>query len=266
MILVSDIHFGANRVEDIRAFLVDALDPAINPDKRIIIAGDITQNASVTEFEQAVEFISHLLNNGMSLIFTPGNHDFGDWIGEIIKTNRKARAWCQELMNPVFNQSEVIAHHEFDSIVRFDHDIFVALRSTHRGEANKLGLFGHNRITKKQIDWAKSQLDTLDLTGCKLHLVTHRSIWQESGDKHTGLIKRRRLEEGLISQYPFVSYIHGHNHRYVFADTTTPKLGRPIYRLGIPTLSTRNRNWQRGYIHWDFPYDRQPKLIPSSMA
>lgn len=265
MILVSDIHFGANRTEDIQAFMVDVLDPTINPDRRLIIAGDITQSASEFEFEQAKQFVSELLNKGIKVVITPGNHDFGDWVGELFKTNVKARLWCQELLSQTFEQPEVIACQEFDSITQFDQHIFVVLRSTHRGEINKLGLFGNNRITEKQISWAKAQLNTLNLEKCNLHLVTHRSLWKESGDKHPGMIKKHRLEDRLIRHFPFVSYIHGHNHRYVFSNTTTPRLGIPINRLGLPTLSTRNRNWQRGYVRWDFPYDKLPTMIPSSI-
>jgi len=263
MLLVSDIHFGANRDEDISSFLTDALDPVINPDKRVIIAGDITQNASESEFQQAADFLSYMMENGIKLLFTPGNHDFGDWIGEVIMTDRKARSRCRQLMVPILQQPEVAAHHEFDSIVRCDDHVFVVLRSTHRGESHKLGLFGNNRITGRQIEWARTSLDAMKLEGRSLHLVTHRSLWQESGDMHTNMVKISRLEDQLLSCYPFATYIHGHNHRYVFADTTTPRRAIPIRRLGLPTLSTRNRHWQRGYVSWNLPYKEPPRLLPS---
>ncbi len=262
MLLVSDIHFGANREQDVRAFLNRALSEELNPDKIVIIAGDITQTASDGQFYKAEFLIKELLKAGIKLVFTPGNHDFGDWIGEHIKTNKRARSWCNILLSPIFSQKEVVAHHQFDSIYQFERDIFLALRSTHRGEASKLGLFGSNRITRKQIEWAKSQLLKLDFEGRRLHLVSHRSLWHESGDMHSGMIKRRRLEENLIKHFPFYSFIHGHNHRFVFSNTSTPKLAIPIFRLGLPTLSVRNKKWKAGFVSWEYPNGKSPVLIP----
>ncbi len=261
MLIVSDIHFGANREEDVNSFLKDVVNPRVNPEKQLIIVGDITQNATHQEFQKAEQLIQQLIDQEVKLVFTPGNHDFGDWKGEIIKTNTKARSWCKTLLKPIFEQDEVIAINDFDSILQFDDSIFVVLRSTHRGESIKLGLAGNNRIRLKQIEWASSQLLKINRENKKVHLVTHRSLWSESGDMHSGMIKRRRLEEQLFEPFNFHSFIHGHNHRFVYAQTSTPKLAIPIIRLGIPTLSKRNKNWQAGYVKWETPLDKPPELI-----
>ena len=261
MLLVSDIHFGSNIEEDVQAFLKDAEDPAINPEGIVVIAGDITQTAKDEEFRQAEGFIHKLIQADLKLVYTPGNHDFGDWIGEYLRTNKRAREWTTVLLRPIFSQKEAVATADYDSILKIGSNIFVVLRSTHRGEVEKFGFLGFNRITGKQIEWAHSQLSAMDIDGCKLHLVTHRSIWRESGDRHSGMIKRRRLEDSLLKHFSLHTFIHGHNHRFVFAHTSTPKLGIPILRLALPTLSTRNKNWQAGYVRWNAPYERPPKLI-----
>ena len=261
MLLVSDIHFGSNRSEDVNAFLKDARDPEINPERIVIIAGDITQRAREEEFREADRFIENLFQHGLMVIYTPGNHDFGDWIGEYLKTNKKARERTRSLLRSVLSQKEVVAADDFDYICKVGKEVFVVLRSTHRGEIDKFGIFGNNRISSKQIKRAHSRLSAVDTGDCRLHLITHRSLWRESGDRHSGMVKRRRLEESFIGHFGFHSMIHGHNHRFVFARTSTPKLGIPIIRLGLPTLSTRTNKWQTGYVRWDFPYDRSPWLI-----
>ncbi len=261
MMLVSDIHFGTNRAEDVEAFLRDATDPQVNPERIVIIAGDITERASKKEFQSAERFLRRLIQCGLKIVYTPGNHDLGGWLGEYIRVDRKAREWTRTLLGPVFAQKEVVATNDYDSILRFGNDIFVVLRSTHRGEMETFGLIGINRITRKKVAWACAGLAGLDVGGCRLHLVTHRSLWRESGDRHSGMRKRRRLEESLLRPFGFHSFIHGHNHRFIFAHTSTPGLGIPLIRLALPTLSTRNHHWQAGYVRWDFPYDRTPRLI-----
>lgn len=261
MLLVSDIHFGRNRLQDVERFIEDAKNPEMNPDRLVVIAGDMTQFARKNEFDEAEQFVDRLLKAGLKIVLTPGNHDFGDWIGEYIRTNRKARSRTKTLLKPIFEQKEIIAAEDFDSILKIDNDVFVVLRSTHRGKWSNLGLYGANRITRKQIHWAFTQLTSLDTDNCRLHLVTHRSLWKESGDQHSRMVNPRLLEGSLLRHFSFRSFIHGHNHRFLFAQTSTPKLGLPITRLALPTLSTRNRHWQRGYVRWDAPYDKPPVLI-----
>lgn len=73
------------------------------------------------------------------------------------------------------------------------------------------------RIKGEQIDWTIAALRSItDVDDCRLHLIAHHSLWQdEGGDKHTPLDRRRRLEDELLSQFSFSSFVHGHNHRYL---------------------------------------------------
>ncbi len=261
MLLISDIHFGAIVSKNVRHFMEAAVNPAMNPERLVVIAGDMTQHATPKEYEEAARFISALLGEGIRIVLTPGNHDFGDWIGEYILTNWKARQRYGRLMEPVLSQEGVLAREECDSIVRFDNHLFVCLRSTHRGQAHKLGLVGMNRIRKKQVAWAAERLASIDTRGCLLHLVTHRSLWRESGDRHAGIYRGRYIEEGLLKRFPFHSVIHGHNHRFLFAYTSTPHTGIPIIRMSLPTISDRNRKNRIGYVQWDAPYRGLPHFI-----
>lgn len=102
-----------------------------------------------------------------------------------------------------------------------------------------------------------------DLDKCRLHFVAHHSLWQdEGGDKHVPLDRRRRLEDELLGKYGFSTYIHGHNHRFTYQNTTTPKIGVRIRRIAVPTMCTRNRSFERGFVGWQ-PHETQvePDLL-----
>ncbi len=261
MICISDIHFCTNISGHISRFIESAIDPSINPDKIVIIAGDMTQHASEPEYREAADLLRILHDAGIHIVLTPGNHDFGDWIGEYIYTNRKARNRYRSLTEPVFAQKEIIAVEDYDSIMRCENNIFVALRSTHRGKAHALGVIGMNRIRKKQVEWAASLLESIDTEGALLHLVTHRSLWRESGDRHDGIYRPAYIEKTLLEKFKFHSVIHGHNHRFLFASTSTPSRGFPIIRLSLPTISSRNRKNRIGYVRWNAPYREIPEFI-----
>ncbi len=261
MVCISDIHFGANISSHISRFIVAASDPDFNPDSIVIIAGDMTQHASDSEYREAGNLLRVLLDAGIHVVLTPGNHDFGDWIGEYIYTNRKARSRYRSLTEPVFNQKGIIAVEDYDSIMRCGNNIFVALRSTHRGKARSLGVIGINRIRKKQVEWAASKLESMDINGALLHLVTHRSLWRESGDRHDGIYRPAYIERNLLEKFKFHSVIHGHNHRYLFACTSTPRLRVPVIRLSLPTISGRNRKNRIGFVRWDAPYREIPEFV-----
>lgn len=261
MICISDIHFGANESCHIERFIETACGPVFNPDRTVVIAGDMTQHASESEFLEAASLLRVLLDAGMRVVLTPGNHDFGDWIGEYFCTNRKARSLYGTLTEPVFHQQEIVAVDAYDSIMRCDNNIFVALRSTHRGKAHSLGIIGINRIRKKQVEWAAAVLESIDTSGALLHLVTHRSLWHESGDRHAGMFRPAYIERNLLERFRFHSVIHGHNHRYVFACTSTPRLGIPIIRLSLPTISDRTRKNRIGFVRWSAPYREIPEFV-----
>jgi hypothetical protein len=77
-------------------------------------------------------------------------------------------------------------------------------------------------------------------------------MWRDGGniDKHAAMSRRRRLEEKLLKRFRFHSYIHGHNHRYCFQNTNCPKTSCRIRRVSAPTISTRNKQWEKGFLQW----------------
>jgi 3',5'-cyclic AMP phosphodiesterase CpdA len=257
LFLVSDVHFGKNTEQIVDRFLASAT--ADNLRRVVVIAGDLTQDAEPDEYAATDRFVSRLLAANIRVIVTPGNHDFGRWRGERLRADGPARAAFGDLLSSVNAQPEVIASNDFDAITRIDDDLFVCLRSTHRGPSSKLGITGHNRITRDQIRWAARVLDELQTERLSLHLVTHRSLWSDDDDKHGALCRRRRLEEELLRPYGFASFINGHNHRFGSRSRKTPKTGYRIRHVAVPTLSERKgKHGDRGYVVWS---GAEPELV-----
>ena len=69
---LSDIHFGANDPKIVAA--TEAWLQARQPDL-VIISGDFTQRARVSQFRQAAAYVNRLRAAGHNLLVVPGNHD-----------------------------------------------------------------------------------------------------------------------------------------------------------------------------------------------
>lgn len=263
MLIASDLHFGANISEPLEKLVKHALDPARNADRLVILAGDLTQDATETEYAQAGAFVRTLLVGGATVVLTPGNHDYGRWWGERLPLSlggHEARLRFRALMVPILAQESVVAQRDVDSITVVGSHVFVALRSTHRGQKTTAGIGGSGRIRREQIAWARSELSQIDRT-LKLHLVTHRSLWSDDAqDKHSSMVRRRRVEEELLKPFGFASFIHGHNHVFEKRVRSTPKIGYAIRHVSVPTLSEREGKVPvRGYVAWRAEED--PELI-----
>eukprot|EP01006_Ploeotia_vitrea_P058663 TRINITY_DN69936_c0_g1_i1.p1 TRINITY_DN69936_c0_g1~~TRINITY_DN69936_c0_g1_i1.p1 ORF type:complete len:327 (-),score=20.39 TRINITY_DN69936_c0_g1_i1:62-1042(-) len=111
--------------------------------------------------------------------------------------------------------------------------------------APKINLDNVQGVVQHKLGETGSTLATL-----KLHLVCHHSLWSDSDDKHAGMGSRQRLEKSLLVPFQFYSVIHGHNHRFTYQNTTTPKEHYRIRRVGAPSISERNASWEKGYVHW----------------
>lgn len=253
MIVVSDIHFGSGWGAEAVA---DAVISAAlrSPSRALIISGDLTQNARGPEYSAAGAFIRAALERGLRIVCTPGNHDFGRWQGEKLRNERARNLYTEHVRALLTAQGCTVAANDYDTISEIGDDVFVALRSTHAH------LLRPNRIRRKQIEWAVSTIRAHALHGRRLHLVTHRSLWQDAADKHPDMHRRLRLEQQLLSPLPFRTFIHGHNHRFVFQQKRTPKLNLCIQRLAAPTLSSRDRGRPTGFVEWD-PATQQTTFV-----
>ena len=264
MLLVSDVHFGANQPDDVEAFMRAAVDE-VRADALVVIAGDLTQNATDAEYDDARVFIDNLVDMGLRLVVTVGNHDLGGWRGERLGMRTRARKRFADLLKIVHAQPEVIAVNDVDAIHQFGADIFIALSSSHRGRKLFAGLAGGGRVRREQIEWCTRELDRAGIDGRtqRLHLVTHRSLWSDDDDKHRRMHLHERLDVELLAPRCFSSVIGGHNHRAVAAKVALPTSGHPIMRFAVPTLSTRvhGPGQHRGWLVGELGRDELPRYV-----
>lgn len=255
MLIVSDIHFGArpgSGLGQTAARLTDAIIAAAlaAPDRQVLIPGDFTMGGHEDEYRAAEHLVVGLLDAGCIVACTPGNHDFGRFQGERfgLGSDRRRERFRHFVLRHVLRQPTVVASKDFDVIHRVGHDVIVALRSTHRH------LTRPNRIRGKQLAWATRKLDDLRLTRRdRVHLLTHRSLWSDDGDRHPAMEESKRLEDTLLGPYGVRSFIHGHNHGGVTGRRATPERGLDIFKLAAPSLADERvqANEFVGALAWD---------------
>jgi 3',5'-cyclic AMP phosphodiesterase CpdA len=213
MLLISDVHFGINRESEVNRILT-AADPECSGGC-VVIAGDLVQSATKGEYKDAGEFVQKLIDLGNVVCVTPGNHDFqisgapdgsgSDKVNFIPTRWDNARKYYREyILKPVLAQESVVARGSeaeeatrYDMLARHGNDLFLCLRSTHRRsfKSTFLGFRSIGRIREKQIDWAREALQeaVADVESPRIHIVSHRSLWQTHDDKHPPLSRANRV-------------------------------------------------------------------------
>ncbi|HIF05528.1 MAG TPA: 3',5'-cyclic-nucleotide phosphodiesterase [Gemmatimonadetes bacterium] len=132
----SDVHFGRPHRPVVAGGFVE-LARRVAPDV-IVLAGDFTQRARVSEFEQARAFLRELQTGpleGVPVVVTPGNHDV-----PLFRIHER-------MLNPFRNYRAFISK-DLDTVTRVHGAVLVALNSAdpHRGIVN-------GRITDRQLEF-----------------------------------------------------------------------------------------------------------------
>ncbi len=100
---LSDLHFGRNNEKVVRAIAktVKKIDPDI-----LIVSGDLTQRAKISEFKQAKEFLNSF--NCKKLVI-PGNHDIPlyNLFARTFKPFHKYKQFIAKNLEPIYYDSEV---------------------------------------------------------------------------------------------------------------------------------------------------------------
>ena len=247
MIIASDIHVREGS-ELFRTEIEKALSE--DDDHVLVISGDVTQSGKEDEYARVAAWFKDLSAAGVKIVLTAGNHDVTKrlHIISIVRTKYKNR--FGELIDIIEKQSIIVARRDScDIVYKIGKDVFCALRSTHSRH------WRATRVSKDQYQWAKKVLADNELTsenGFRLHLVTHHSLWQSSGnDKHLHMHKKRRLVENFLKPLGFSTAINGHNHRF---DSGLRELkGYYLYHIQAPTLSTKTKGGRfvPGFVKWD---------------
>jgi 3',5'-cyclic AMP phosphodiesterase CpdA len=190
LVHASDLHFGTTyRSEVGEAFLVAARDA--RPDG-VVVSGDLTQRAKVSEFEAAAAFLERLPD--VPRIVVPGNHDIPLY-----------RIW-ERLVAPRRNYRTYISE-ELDTVTRLSGAMIVALDSTepHRAIVN-------GRIERRQIDFAREAFADAHHDDLRIVVAHHHfaPAPDYEGDKFMPGAKRV-LEE--LTRMGVELILGGHLHR-----------------------------------------------------
>lgn len=255
MILLADIHFGVNVPSEVGMLKRAVFD---DPDRLLILAGDLTASGAEQEFCWARQFLDTLLERQVRVIVTPGNHDLHTTFGgtethpeqtsahDEGKRQRRLER-MRRLCEPVFQQQEVIAHGakdaEFDTLTHIGTHLFITLRSAQRFE---------DQVSPPQIAWAATELSKQPqlVQQTSVHVVTHHALWP--GRNPRMLIQPQF--EAFLARFRVHAFIHGHNHDYLSGSYTVGSSGYRVWRISLPTLQQHNpsREQSRGFLRW-FP-------------
>ncbi len=213
IIHLSDFHFGRADTEIAAALQRDT--DVHKPDV-IVISGDLTQRAKVSEYISSAELINSLSN---VKVVVPGNHDiplYNLW-SRFLYPLKRYKKYIQDQIEPVF----------------IDDEITIIGLNTARSFAFKGG-----RISKKQIDYVTNVVNDSPKNNFKL-LVTHHPLedmWNDPTSKF--------IDIGIDV------FLFGHRHKSNFKQLSV-QFGE-IYKSSLilqagTATSTRYRNENNSY-------------------
>lgn len=186
----SDLHFGEPYLEEVgEALQAAVLD--VGPDA-IVLSGDFTQRAKVSEYEQARAYLDRLPD--VPIVVTPGNHDVPLY-----------RVF-ERLFAPYRNYREHIAE-ELDSVTRLPGAVIVSLNSSAPHHAIVNG-----RISPEQVAFAARVFQDVGPEDARV-LVAHHHFAPApdyEGDKQLPRAKEILVE---LNDMGVELILGGHLHR-----------------------------------------------------
>lgn len=184
---ISDVHFGREEPRLVKALLAALHE--IAPDV-IVVSGDLTQRARVSQFEAARRFLDALPEK--PLLVVPGNHD-------ISATNLVRR-----FTRPLGRYRRLITR-ELSPFLE-DEELAVAGINTARSLTRKDG-----RINRRQVDCACDRLSGMREEVVRV-VVTHHPIDLPMEDRHNALVGRARLAMSEFAACRVDLFLSGHLH------------------------------------------------------
>jgi len=224
----SDIHFGKHFDPGAAEALSDFLDPL--PVDLIVLSGDFTQRAKVTEYKAARTFLKTL--EPTPVVVTPGNHDIPLY-----------RVW-ERLLAPRRNYRAFISR-DLDTVTRVPGATVVALDSTAPHTAIVNG-----RIGKSQLRFAAASFRDAEDGDLRV-LVSHHNLAKAPGDEAGKILPGSRECLSAFSEMDVDLILGGHLHQTYWA-SSSDGVGDgegarpiPIVHTGT-TTSMRGRAAERG--------------------
>jgi 3',5'-cyclic AMP phosphodiesterase CpdA len=228
---ISDLHF-----DRINPTIVDALLEDLHRVRPSLVAvsGDLTQRATVAQFEQARRFLAEL---PPPFVVVPGNHDIpGAWrpIRRFFRTLREYR----QIISP-----------ELDQLYIDDELAVVALNSARSWNWRWKGFWKDGTISDAQLAWAAAQLADAPASATRIMVTHHPPAPPDpvhAGDCNVNAAALVRM----LDKYSFDLCLSGHLHLSHITDLREhfPALQRPIWSVQASTAtSTRLRGRANAY-------------------
>ncbi|HYP05403.1 MAG TPA: metallophosphoesterase [Bryobacteraceae bacterium] len=100
---ISDLHFGRTDAAMVRRLKAQLTD--LKPDL-VVVSGDLTQRARISEFADARAFLDHL---PQPQLIVPGNHDIElyNLYGRFVERLQRYRAYIAENVEPFYSDAEL---------------------------------------------------------------------------------------------------------------------------------------------------------------
>jgi 3',5'-cyclic AMP phosphodiesterase CpdA len=229
---LSDIHFGSHDAKIVAA--TEAWLQKRQPDL-VIISGDFTQRARVSQFREAAAYVSRLRAAGHKLLVVPGNHDVPlyDVFARFAAPLGRYKRHISNDLCPWFENDEI-------SVLGIN---------TARSLTVKDG-----RINHEQIALMKERFAAVDRRKTRI-LVTHHPLFAmpigEGGELSEAVGRHGDAVKGACEAGVHLA-LAGHFHR-TYAETArkmTEKAGSAIIIQAGTATSTRLRNAEPQSFNW----------------
>ncbi len=192
---LSDLHFGTEDPAVAEGLLADlaALEPSL-----VVVSGDLTQRAKVSEFMAAREYLARI---PYPQVVVPGNHDvpFYDVFRRFARPLRRYRAWITDDLQPL----------------RVDAELAVLGITTARSLTWKGG-----RISREQIAGIRAAMSPLATELFKV-VVTHHQFIPPAGAKLEDMVGRADQALAQLESCSVDLLLAGHMHVGYTGDTKT---------------------------------------------
>ncbi len=218
----SDIHFGSPHDPAAAETFLEAT-RAIDPDL-IVISGDLTQRAKVSEFKEARAYLDRFPE--VPLVVTPGNHDVPLY-----------RVF-ERIFSPFRNYQEYIRS-ELDTVTRIPGMTVVSLNSAAPRRAIVNG-----RIDRKQLDLARAAFDAAPPGDLKAVVAHHHLAPAPDYEGDNPLPDARRILDAFESMGVEL-IMGGHLHRAYIGNSLDVYPGEDRDR-GIVVVQSGTTTSRRG--------------------
>ncbi len=166
----------------------------LSPDV-VVVSGDLTQRAKISEFEAAKAFIDALKNCGMRVLVIPGNHDIHPLYRPLSRLRKPFERYAQ------YFGSTIEPHYE-------DSELAIVAMNTVNPKAVMNGLIRKHNL-ERALQWIerRRQKNKIIVTHQPMHLpVRHKKFRKRIVSRGSASAIEQLLQRGVFA------FLSGHHH------------------------------------------------------